>query len=159
MYNFEVESLGETAIPNVIHVTNDKHFVNEKDRILLDNTMSSLDFYGNTHNADQVTDDNFNKSNFEKAGPRRKIFFSPEFTKVAIMTCGGICPGLNAVIRGLVKELWFRYGVRNIIGIKYGYQGFKMHNSIVSLDPDKVEDIHKLGGTYTGDISWHSLYR
>ena len=151
MHNFEIETLGEATTPNVIHVTNDKHFVNEQDRILLDNSVTSLDFYGLTHQFEEKDDGKqFKQSNFEKAGPRKNIFFSPDLTKVAIMTCGGICPGLNAVIRGLVKELWFRYGVKNIIGIKYGYQGLKMKDAIVSLDPDKVEDIHKLGGTVIG---------
>ena len=59
---------------------------------------------------------------FEKAGPREKIFFSPENIKVAIVTCGGLCPGINNVIRSLVMELHYRYGVQQVLGIRYGRQ-------------------------------------
>ena len=51
---------------------------------------------------------------FEAGGPRRKIFFDPSKTRVGIVTCGGLCPGLNNVIRGLVMELTRHYGVRRI---------------------------------------------
>ena len=59
----------------------------------------------------------------ELAGPREKIYFNPAHVHAAICTCGGICPGLNNVIRAIVRCLWYRYGVRRITGIKYGYQG------------------------------------
>ena len=59
----------------------------------------------------------------EVAGPREKIFFDPSKTKAAIVTCGGLCPGINDVVRTLVMELYHRYGVRNIMGIRYGFQG------------------------------------
>jgi 6-phosphofructokinase len=60
---------------------------------------------------------------FEAGGPRRKIFFDPSKTRVGIVTCGGLCPGLNNVIRGLVMELTRHYGVRRIVGFRTGYQG------------------------------------
>jgi 6-phosphofructokinase 1 len=60
----------------------------------------------------------------EKAGPREKIFFNPHHVHAGIVTGGGLCPGLNDVIRALVRCLWYRYGVRRISGIKYGYKGF-----------------------------------
>src|SRR5690606_4146735 len=60
---------------------------------------------------------------FELAGPRARILFQPEKVHAAIVTCGGLCPGLNAVIRGIVHQLWFRYGARRITGIRYGYNG------------------------------------
>ena len=145
MHNFEIDILDKPTIPNVIYMTNKKHFVDDNDRILLDNELSSLAFHGNTHSKI-----NFNRGNFEKAGPRSEIFFSPKLTKAAIVTCGGICPGLNAVIRGLVQELWYRYGVKNIVGIKYGYQGLARRDSFVNLDPNIIENIHKLGGTILG---------
>ncbi len=89
---------------------------------------------------------------FEKAGPREKIFFKPEKTKVAIVTCGGLCPGLNNVIRSVFLELFHNYHVRDVIGIRYGYKGF---NKSASLEPIKltsefVENIHQAGGTVLG---------
>jgi 6-phosphofructokinase 1 len=88
----------------------------------------------------------------ELAGPRHKIFFQPEKTHAAIVTCGGLCPGLNDVIRAIVMCLWYRYGVKNISGIKFGYRGFlnEFSYSFMPLDPDIVEDIHQKGGTILG---------
>ena len=86
---------------------------------------------------------------FEKAGPRNRIYFEPAKTRVAIVTCGGLCPGINNVIRSLVMELHYRYGVRTIYGIRYGYQGFipKYEHEALMLTPQEVEDIHEKGGT------------
>lgn len=88
----------------------------------------------------------------EKAGPREKIFFAPSQTHAAIITCGGLCPGLNNVIRALVRTLWFNYGVKRITGIPYGYQGLLSDSNLVpvSLTPNSVDDIHKEGGTILG---------
>ena len=66
-------------------------------------------------------------SSLRIAGPRDKIFFNPEETKVGIVTCGGLSPGLNNVVRTLVLCLWYRYGVRQFVGLKYGYEG-KLHS-------------------------------
>ena len=81
---------------------------------------------------------------FEKAGPRDRIFFPPSSTRVAIVTCGGLCPGLNNVIRSLVLELYHNYGVKNIQGICYGYQGMgeKALKPMMRLDPDLVTASH-----------------
>jgi 6-phosphofructokinase 1 len=57
------------------------------------------------------------------AGPRRKLFFEPENTTVGIVTCGGLSPGLNNVIRGIVLCLWHRYGVKKFLGLRFGYEG------------------------------------
>ena len=86
---------------------------------------------------------------FELAGPRRNIFFDPARVKAAIVTCGGLCPGINNVIRTLVFELYYRYGVRSVLGIRYGYRGFipKYGYEPVALNPDDVKDIHERGGS------------
>jgi 6-phosphofructokinase 1 len=86
---------------------------------------------------------------FEKAGPRNKIYFEPAKTRVAIVTCGGLCPGINNVIRSIVMELHYRYAVRTIYGIRYGYQGFipKYGHEALMLTPQEVEDIHEKGGS------------
>ena len=85
---------------------------------------------------------------FEKAGPRQKIFFDPKKTRAAIVTCGGLCPGLNNVIRSAFLELHHNYGVREILGIRHGYQGltFKAPPPLV-LTPELVDHIHRDGGT------------
>lgn len=91
-------------------------------------------------------------ASFESAGPREKIFFDPKKTRMAIVTCGGLCPGLNDVIRAIVMVSWYRYGVRNILGIRYGYAGLNPENGHQPdvLVPDIVEDIHRDGGTILG---------
>jgi 6-phosphofructokinase 1 len=88
----------------------------------------------------------------ELAGPRQKIFFDPATTHAGIVTCGGLCPGLNNVIRSVVMCLWYRYGVRSITGIRFGYCGFlpEYKKSPMELNPDRVVDIHMEGGTVLG---------
>ena len=92
------------------------------------------------------------KELLEQAGPRKKIYFSPSQVNAAITTCGGLCPGLNDVIRAIVRCLWYRYGVRRISGIRNGYRGLlpEFNLSPIALNPDVVDDIHKMGGTILG---------
>lgn len=89
---------------------------------------------------------------FEIAGPRERLFFDPAQVRAAIVTCGGLCPGLNSVIRALVMQLWYRYGCHYIEGIRGGYQGLAASaaNDFYGLTPDDVEDIHTRGGTVLG---------
>jgi 6-phosphofructokinase 1 len=90
---------------------------------------------------------------FECAGPREMIYFMPKHVHAGIVSCGGLCPGINDVIRSIVRCLWYRYGVRRISGIRYGYMGFLSDEdkfAVKELDPDVVDDIHKLGGTFLG---------
>jgi len=86
---------------------------------------------------------------FEVAGPREKLFFDPQNTRAGIVTCGGLCPGLNNVIRSLVLELNHGYGVREILGFVNGYQGLDpwRGSEPIPLTPEFVENIHKDGGT------------
>jgi 6-phosphofructokinase 1 len=88
----------------------------------------------------------------ECAGPREMLYFTPAHVHAGIVTCGGLCPGINDVIRAVVRCLWYRYGVRRISGIQYGYKGFlpEYQYGVKQLDPDMVDDIHKLGGTFLG---------
>jgi len=89
---------------------------------------------------------------FELAGPRRTIYFDPSKLKCALVTCGGLCPGLNDIIRAVVLELYYGYGVRNISGIRYGLQGFipKYGHDVVELNPEVVTDILEMGGSILG---------
>jgi len=89
---------------------------------------------------------------FEAAGARRQILFDPSHTTAAIVTCGGLCPGLNDVIRAITMVLWYRYGVQRVQGLRYGYEGVVEehgHDPLV-LTPETVADIHKDGGTILG---------
>lgn len=88
----------------------------------------------------------------EKAGPRQKIYFNPADVCAAIVTCGGLCPGLNDVIRAIVMCLWYGYGVKNIVGFRYGFRGFLSEFNLapMKLSPDAVTDIHRKGGTVLG---------
>jgi 6-phosphofructokinase 1 len=89
---------------------------------------------------------------FEKAGPRRELFFPPDRTRAAIVTCGGLCPGLNNVIRSITRELRFAYGVRSVLGVRGGYQGLDPHHPRppLELTEEIVSDIHQKGGTLLG---------
>jgi 6-phosphofructokinase 1 len=89
---------------------------------------------------------------FEKAGPRENLFFDPKETRAAIVTCGGLCPGLNNVIRSAFLELTFNYGVKEVLGIRYGFEGLnpKVGLPPIKLTPDVVDDCHRQGGSILG---------
>lgn len=89
---------------------------------------------------------------FEKAGPRAFTYFDPSKTKCAIVTCGGLCPGLNDVIRSIVLEAHYLYKVPSVLGIKFGLQGFipKFGHDVIELTAEKVANIHQFGGTILG---------
>jgi len=89
---------------------------------------------------------------FEMAGSRDKIYFDPSKLKCGIVTCGGLCPGVNDVIRAIVLGLFYHYGVETVFGFRYGYEGLTYRHGHVPLElnPDIVGDIHKKGGTILG---------
>ncbi|MGI6454502.1 MAG: ATP-dependent 6-phosphofructokinase [bacterium] len=146
--NLEIQRLGECTYDSPIelsHVLGDyvSNFVLDTERILYHNRFSRLQ-----ECLDRLT----TIPSFEAAGPRDKIFFDPQHTKAAIVTCGGLCPGLNDVIRGLVLCLTLGYGVRDILGIRYGFAGLNEDENLhpIHLTPSVVEDIHTRGGTFLG---------
>ena len=102
-------------------------------------------------------------SSLELVGPRKPIFFDPQKTKAAIVTCGGLCPGINDVIRSIVMTLCYRYGVHDIIGVQYGYRGFLSSANIepIRLNQDIVSRIHHFGGSILhssrGAIDLHEI--
>ena len=118
-------------------------FVKDDERILYD---VSVDNFHNCKETGKIP------VSFEKAGPKETIFFEPAKTKVGIVTCGGLCPGLNNVIRSIVNQLYYRYGISRILGIKYGYEGLisKYNHPVIELTAPMVSDIHLLGGTFLG---------
>lgn len=88
----------------------------------------------------------------EEAGPRRELYFDPGKTKCAIVTCGGLCPGLNDVIRAIVLEAYHAYKTPSILGIRYGLEGFipSCNHNVMELTPASVEHIYQFGGTLLG---------
>ncbi|KAK6161915.1 hypothetical protein DH2020_001756 [Rehmannia glutinosa] len=86
---------------------------------------------------------------FRRAGPRERVYFASDEVLACIVTCGGLCPGLNTVIREIVHSLDCMYGVNEVLGIDGGYRGFYSKNTI-PLTPKVVNDIHKRGGTILG---------
>jgi 6-phosphofructokinase 1 len=119
------------------------HYVEENDRVLFHDTASGVAASGLSA-ADLP--------GFEPAGPRKRIFFDPAKTRVGIVTCGGLCPGINDCIRGIVMEMTFHYGVTRIHGFRNGYQGFipRYGHDVVDLAPSTVSTINEDGGTILG---------
>ena len=94
---------------------------------------------------------------FELAGPREKLFFDPGKTTAAIVTCGGLCPGLNDIVRGIVTQCHTRYGVTRTFGFRYGYQGMisRLGLTPLTLRPESVAQIHNFGGSILGTSRGH----
>ncbi len=142
-----VASLGEPAFDSplsdyIADRETNEHYVDEDDRVIFHDTVSQLDAL--SCQPDRLP-------SFEPGGPRRRLFFAPGRTKVGIVTCGGLCPGLNDVIRGLVMELGKHYGVTEITGFRHGYAGMVAGGSEpVRLTPEAVHTINEQGGTILG---------
>ncbi|KAL9254868.1 ATP-dependent 6-phosphofructokinase 2-like protein [Drosera capensis] len=83
---------------------------------------------------------------YSRAGPRKEVVFEGKDVRAGIVTCGGLCPGMNTVIREVVVGLWELYGVRQIFGIRSGYRGFYSADPVL-LNPKLVHNWHKRGGT------------
>ncbi len=139
-YSLDVARLGDCKIASPV---SHHEFVRDDERVFV---------IENERIADYLTSQLGRTPTFERAGPKEKIFHDPSWTRVAIVTAGGLCPGLNNVIKGLVEILNFDYGVKNIYGIRYGYAGLspRLGYAPILLDPDAVDTIHELGGTILG---------
>lgn len=144
---YEVKTLGKRTIKSPLKLISHSdsmsfHFV-ENDRVLLD---SSLEYFKHCQETGEIP------VSFEKAVPHQHLYFDPAKTKVAIVTCGGLCPGINNVIRSLVNQLYYRYKVTKVIGIQYGFEGFisRYNHPIIELTPESVDAIHLFGGTILG---------
>ena len=144
--DLKVESLGEPKIPSPLRLgaiggDDEADFISENRTVIFDTDKVRL--LAAVHAGKDIPA-------FEMAGPRHRIFFDPARVKAAIVTCGGLCPGINNVIRTLVFELHYAYGVRSVVGIRYGYRGFipKYGYEPVVLNPEDVKDIHEQGGSF-----------
>ena len=141
-----VARLGVAEVPSpmarLLHTRAESvHYVRESDRVLLDDTLDTAVARGVP--LAQLPA-------FEPGGPRANLYFDPADTRVGIVTCGGLCPGLNNVIRGLVLELSDHYGVNDILGFTDGYRGLVGGADPVRLTPAVVAGIHNRGGTMLG---------
>lgn len=119
-----------------------EYYVAEEDRILMDDTVALVSRHGDVAVEELPS--------FEPGGPRRRLFFDPAATRVGIVTCGGLCPGLNDVIRALTLELWDHYGVREILGFRNGFAGLVPGHDPIDLTPQFVASIAERGGTVLG---------
>ena len=135
--NFVVSRLGECRIPSMISGV---QFVDDKERVLYHSNLKEIE---TLQEADKVL------PCFEMAGPRQKIYFDPSKLKCGIVTCGGICPGVNDVIRAIVLSLFHHYGVRTVFGFRYGYEGLspEYRHVPIELTLKEVSEIHQVGGT------------
>ncbi len=147
MIDTMIPSLGERKIPSPLKSREGgKHFqryVSDEDRVVVDVDLNILN---------NLKEKGSELPSFELAGARENIYFDPSKLKCALVTCGGLCPGLNDIIRAIVFQLYHCYGVRNILGIRYGLQGFipKYGHDVMELIPGAVVNIHEMGGSILG---------
>lgn len=139
-YDLSIEKVGEATLHSPMLGL---RFVSDEQRVSLTTDVQTIGRY----HAESVP-----MPSLEAAGPREMIFHDPTWTRAAIVTCGGLCPGLNNVIKSLVQVLWFDYGVRNIFGIPYGFRGLNPSYGYppTMLTPEVVDAIQEDGGTILG---------
>ena len=133
-----IERLGSSAFDSPL-ISDGCHFIEEDEKV---------SFYCHSDHLKYFKDCPEKAPMFEVAGPRRKIFFEPEKVNCGIVTCGGLCPGLNDVIRTVTLSLNWQYDVKNIFGFRYGYAGMSSNPPAppIMLTPDAIDDIHLRGG-------------
>ena len=138
--DFTVSHLGEPRIPSPMR---NASFVVDDQRVLFHSDLGLICGF---------MEKGIQPPQFETAGPREKIYFDPSKLKCGIVTCGGLCPGLNDVIRAIVLALIHHYGVKTIFGFRFGFEGLTYRHGHVPLEltPTVVEEIHKFGGSILG---------
>lgn len=146
-YDFTIETLGECKIKSPIKLSNiagdfSANFARDDEFVRCKVSVKG----GETESAAASA------SLMQKAGPREFIYFDPKHVKAGICTCGGLCPGLNDVIRAVVRSLYNRYGVRRVLGFRFGFKGFFADQGYeaIELNPDNVDEIPKIGGSFLG---------
>jgi len=137
--NFDIPRLGEAHFDSPVAL----RFVDDDQRVLYDGDLKPVQ---------AALAAGRQPACFELAGPRRKIFFDPAKLSCGIVTCGGLCPGLNDVIRSVVFALSYHYGVQTVWGFRFGYEGLvaRCGHEPLRLTPDVVDAIHEDGGTILG---------
>lgn len=147
-HEFQIDSLGPCKVRSPINLGSEPgdllaDFTPDNARVVVPMDLATIRSFA-TREEDPPS--------MELAGPREKIYFDASKLKVGIVTCGGICPGVNDVIRGLVMALHYGYRVPNILGFRYGYAGLNpdFGYPVMELTPESVRDIHRAGGTILG---------
>jgi 6-phosphofructokinase 1 len=146
MNEFGIKNLGsclfESPLQNLLDPEGRSfRFIQENERIMLQHRLRDLlQNPGTLESAPSL----------ELAGPRKNIYFDPKETTIGVVTCGGLCPGLNNVIRDLVMSASHLYGVPRIIGFRYGYRGIAEKNLHIQLTTRSVTDIQEQGGSILG---------
>ncbi len=145
--DFRIQVLGEPVVSSPLELSRESDdyiadYVDDNKRVLLEIAVD----------AGTASKDVSENVLVERAGARDKIYFEPSRVHASVITCGGLCPGLNDVIRAIVMCLWYRYGVRRISGIRYGYRGLleEFNLPVLPLSPKNVSEIHSRGGTILG---------
>ncbi|HEX8295450.1 MAG TPA: ATP-dependent 6-phosphofructokinase [Chthoniobacteraceae bacterium] len=140
-----IKSLGPCSFVSPLrHISGvEVNFRSDEDRVLFDHTLD-LDKAPPTNAG--------TPRSFEAAGAREQLFFNPVKATAAIVTCGGLCPGLNDIIRGIVTQCHYRYGLTKVYGFRYGYEGLipRYGHTPLILRPESVAQIHNFGGTVLG---------
>ena len=137
--DFRIEEVGERLFPSPLRGVS---FIQSDEKVVYPNSLSKTLEYVNKGEPIPA---------MELAGPRERIFFDPSKTACGIVTCGGLCPGLNDVIRAVVLSLDRLYGVKKVYGFRYGYAGLVAGGEApVELTPASVERIHEYGGSILG---------
>ncbi len=138
--DFQIERLGECRVHSPMKGVK---YVDDEDLVLYHSTLAEIRPYLERGQEPPV---------MEMAGPRHHIYFDPSKLKCGIVTCGGLCPGINDVIRAIVLGLYHHYGVRTVFGFRYGFEGLiaSYGHPLMELTPELVTDIHHEGGTILG---------
>ena len=138
--DLDIQKLGECRVASPM---SEIAFVKDSERVL---------YHSDPDEVKRYLCEKRDPPSFETAGPRKTVYFDPSKLKCGIVTCGGICPGLNDVIRAIVLSLFYHYGVPTTFGFRYGFEGLscKYGHVPMELNPDKVKDIHHQGGTILG---------
>jgi 6-phosphofructokinase 1 len=138
--DFTIATLGACQVPSPLSQV---RFVPDEDRVLYPSTLDELRRLSRTHGDPPA---------MERAGPRQRIFFDPAKLSCGIVTCGGLCPGLNDVIRSIVLSLRHHYGVATIYGFRFGFEGLVdgFGHEPVMLTADAVSRIPDMEGSILG---------
>lgn len=147
-FDFTIEQLGECKVPSPIELSRE----HGEFRANYVRDTSFVRYKVNVFDVNSTENERTKGNLLQKAGPREYIYFNPAHVTAGICTCGGLCPGLNDVIRAIVRCLWYRYGVKRIRGFRFGFKGFFAEQGFDTIDltPWGVDDIHKIGGSYLG---------
>ncbi|KAJ3207111.1 hypothetical protein HDU67_007678 [Dinochytrium kinnereticum] len=143
---WEISTLGLATTDNTLDCLS---YVSDGDEILLDASVTAIQEPSSSGLASPTLTPSM--ATLEKAGARAKLFFKPTEVVAGIVTCGGLCPGINNVIRAIVNCCVFRYGVKKVLGFRYGFEGLIPElSSVMNLTTERVKDSHQFGGSMLG---------